>query len=115
MRTPLNALVTEKVLHLISVRRASDLFDLVAEGQIENNIELKNVCAKVSPQLSGDIDEICGLLNISKRRFLEAAMIDAVAKARLIIQREELEDVLTELELDAEAYDASRALDSNEG
>jgi len=65
---------------------------------------LKNVCAKVSPQLSDDIDDICGLLSISKRRFLEAAMLEAVSKARYIIQREELDEVLV-----GDDYDLSNA------
>jgi hypothetical protein len=88
MRTPLNALITEKALNFISVRRNSDLVDLIARDQFEHSVPLKNVCAKVLPELSDEIDEVCSLLGISKRRFLEAAMIEAVSKAKGIMERE---------------------------
>lgn len=87
MRTPLNALVTEKILSRISQQSNSDLVDQVltsedAQGQI------KNVCAKVSIELSDRIDELVGILGCSKRKFLEAAFLEAVDKAEMIIQRE---------------------------
>ena len=88
MRSPLNALITEKALSFISTRRNSDLFELIACDQIDHAFPLKNVCAKVMPELSDEIDEICGLLGISKRRFLEAAMVEALSKAKGIIARE---------------------------
>lgn len=83
MRTNLDSLVTEKALSIINDSTSSDLSD-----QLSDDLPLKNVCAKVSPQLSEDIDQVCGFLGISKRRFLEAAFIDAVATAREIIKRE---------------------------
>lgn len=97
MRTPLNALITEKALRFLSISRNSDLVEMVAddpdhEPQLRGL--LKNVCAKVGVGLSDDIDEICALLSISKRAFLEAAMIDAVAKAKVIIQREGVYEAL---------------------
>lgn len=109
MRTPLNALVTEKALHFVSVRRNSDLLDMVAadpdhEDQFRN--VLKNVCAKVSVDLSNDIDEICNLLSISKRAFLEAAMIEAVSKARMIMDKEGFWDAFRE---ECTNYDLSNA------
>ena len=98
-RTVLDALVTEKTLSFISTRHNADLLDLVAEDRLENNILLKNVCAKVTPQLSDQIDEIVGLLGVSKRRFLEAAFIEAVAKAHEIMRAEGLFEVLEDGQL----------------
>ena len=98
-RTVLDALVTEKTLSFISTRHNADLLDLVAEDRLENNIPLKNVCAKVTPQLSDQIDEIVGLLGVSKRRFLEAAFIEAVAKAHEIMRAEGLFEVLEDDQL----------------
>lgn len=80
MRGHLDSLVTEKVLSVIN---SGDLPD-----DLPDSLPLKNVCAKVSPALSEDIDQVCILLGISKRRFLEAAFIDAVGSAREIMQRE---------------------------
>lgn len=121
MRTPLNALVTEKALRFIAIRRNSDLADAIAndpDHEPQMRGILKNVCAKVCVGLSDDIDEICSLLDISKRAFLEAAMLEAVSKARGIIDREGvMESIQDGLGLVATAvdYDASRALDANEG
>lgn len=88
MRTPLDALVTEKALNLISVSRNLAILDLIADDKVEHNVPLKNVCTKVHPVLSDQIDEICGLLSISKRQFLEAAFIEACNKAEAIIEAE---------------------------
>jgi hypothetical protein len=98
MRSPIDALVTEKVLNFISTRRNADLIDLVAEDRLEHNIPLKNVCAKVTPQLSDEIDQVVGLLGVSKRRFLEAAYIEAVQRAHEIMKAEGLREAIEEVE-----------------
>lgn len=95
-RTALDALITEKSLTLMSVGRNEVILDLIADDRIEHNVPLKNVCAKVSPQLADEIDQICGLLDISKRRFLETAFIEAVQKARAIMEAEGVFDYLEE-------------------
>lgn len=95
MRSPLNALLTEKALALVSTRRNSELLDAVlADPDQSTLLPLKNVCAKVSAELSADIDEVCGLLGISKRRFLEAAFIEAVRQAHEVIRAEGVEEAI---------------------
>jgi hypothetical protein len=85
MRSYLDSLVTEKVLGLLNdIRCSSDGID-----HLESS-DLKNVCTKVSPDLSDEIDRVSGFLGISKRRFLESAFIDAVDVAEEIIRREGL-------------------------
>lgn len=97
MRSPLNALLTEKALALVSVRRNADFLDYVLNDPEQPTlIPLKNVCAKVSPELSADIDAVCALLGISKRRFLEAAFIDAVQQAYNVLRAEGVEDALAD-------------------
>lgn len=49
---------------------------------------VKNVCAKLSVDLSDEIDKVCDFLSISKRKFIEAALLEAVAKAKAIIDSE---------------------------
>lgn len=88
MRTPLNALVTEKILTRISQSGNAELLELALEDSDLAERITKNVCAKVSVQLSDRIDEIVGILGCSKRKFLEAAFLEAVDKADLIITRE---------------------------
>lgn len=90
-RSLLDALVTEKSLHFISIRANADLVDMLADGRLQIEGEespLKNICAKCTPHLSDQVDEVVGLLGISKRRFLEAAIIDAVNKAHEIMRSE---------------------------
>lgn len=96
-RTPLDALVTRKVLDRISVCHNDALLDLIDTDRIDHNVPLKNVCAKVSIDLAGEIDQICDLLGISKRAFLEAAFIDAVLKARDIMNSEGLAEAMNEI------------------
>ena len=83
MRSHFDSLVTEKVLGLVNDIHSSDFSELESS-------ELKNVCAKVSPDLSDEIDRVSGFLGISKRRFLESAFIDAVETAQEIMRREGL-------------------------
>lgn len=85
MRSYLDSLVTEKVLGLLNdIRGSSDLVDRVESS------DLKNVCAKVSVNLSDEIDRVTGFLGVSKRIFLESAFIDAVETAQEIMRREGL-------------------------
>jgi hypothetical protein len=99
MRSPLNALLTEKSLHFVSIRRNAELADHILNSPDSDPLSLpiKNVCAKVSVELSDEIDEIVGLLGISKRRFLEAAFIEAIAMARRIMEQEGVTASLDEL------------------
>lgn len=88
MRTPIDALVTEKSLGIVSGSSNVDLFEHLGVIEKAEAGVIKNVCAKVSTQLADEIDNICNLLDISKRRFLEAAMLEAVAKAKAIMDTE---------------------------
>ncbi|MFZ1830522.1 MAG: hypothetical protein WAW42_17530 [Candidatus Competibacteraceae bacterium] len=97
MRGHLDLLVTEKTLSLINDSMGSEIPDHLADS-----LPLKNVCAKVTPTLSSEIDEVCNFLGVSKRRFLEAAFVDAVASAREIMRREGLLSARSFTEEDAE-------------
>ncbi len=98
MRTPLDALLTERSLHFLNVQRNQTLIDALPDEYFDaTEVPLKNVCAKVAVQLSNDIDEIVGLLHISKRRFLEAAFIEAVERSRAIMAHEGVDDLLDEI------------------
>lgn len=99
-RSAVDALITEKTLAFISQSSGDGLVDLVASGHPSvkldhpDELPLKNVCAKVSPELSEQINKVCSLLHISKRRFLEAAFIEAVQKAHAIMDAEGLWEAL---------------------
>lgn len=86
MRSHLDSLVTEKVLGILNDIRGSGDVNL---DRVETP-DLKNVCAKVSVELSDDIDRVSSFLGVSKRLFLESAFIDAVEVAEEIMRREGL-------------------------
>lgn len=93
-RSPLDHLVTQKTLE--SMDTNGFLLDAIAEDTLVHNVELKNVCAKVHPELAAEIDNICGLLGISKRRFLEAAFVEAINQAKAIMDREGFHEWMAE-------------------
>lgn len=47
-----------------------------------------NLCARVMPDLASEVDSICALLSISKRRFIEAAIIEAIRQAKEVMDEE---------------------------
>lgn len=96
-RTLVDALITEKSLSYIACANNSELVDMLLRNAPED-AQVKNVCAKLSVELSDKVDAVVDLLGISKRRFLEAAIIDAVEKAHAIMDAEgvfEANDALT--------------------
>jgi alkylhydroperoxidase family enzyme len=86
-RGAVNALATEKALAFKRRLRGADLANLVAADERGRDM-LKNVCAKVTPDLAEEIDQVCDLLDVNKREFLEAAFIDAVGRAKAIFEGE---------------------------
>ena len=104
IRTPLEALVLEKSLALMAMHRNAEFIDYLDQtGQADEMPVIKNVCAKVPVWLSDEIDGIVSLLGISKRRFLEAAFIDALDRANKVIDDEGLHDYLAQIAESQEA------------
>lgn len=62
--------------------RMIDTFFMKADGDA-----FRNVCAHVGIPLANEIDEICDSLDISKRRFIEGALIDAVKRSKAIVSQ----------------------------
>lgn len=100
MRAPLNSLLTERSLALINHTNLIDviisgaLTEVLEEGEVSQLPQLKNVCAKVSAELSDRMDWICGVLDIRKRSFIETAFIDAISQAEEIMKNEGVLDCL---------------------
>lgn len=70
------------------------LIDMLAEGKMEHNVPMKNVCAMITQQLFDELSDVCSLLDISKRAFIEAALIEGLKKARQLMEQEGVEDLL---------------------
>lgn len=82
-----------KAKQLNDVGSDVDLLDhfMKQEGnQEELRKQLKNLCAYVSPHLASEVEQLCDFLDITKREFIEKAIIDYVAKAQSIIEQQNL-------------------------
>lgn len=57
--------------------------DLVMSGAVEaqGEVKLKRVQFDTSYELSAKLDEVADLLNVSRREFLEAALVEAIQRA----------------------------------
>jgi hypothetical protein len=89
-------LIRFKALHLKFVASGSNVAELLADGKMEHTIPMKNVCAMITQELFDDLTNTCGLLDISKRTFIEAAIVEALAKAQNIMDGEGLGEYLAE-------------------
>jgi hypothetical protein len=47
--------------------------------------QVRQMCAKVSSALYDDLESVCGLLDMSKREFIESAVADALQRAHEVI------------------------------
>jgi len=75
--------VTYKVLaHKHSL---SSFIDVDEDANQVGVFEIKNVCAKVSKELSDRIDNTVGFVDMRKRKFIEMALIQALDDAEAII------------------------------
>lgn len=61
--------------------------DALTDKALASNPEFKNVCALISVELFDRFTNILSVLEISKRRFIEAAIVEALDKADAIIKQ----------------------------
>jgi hypothetical protein len=89
-----DSLVLEKKFHQLNWRTFNNPIGDLPPDSIElieaSGVQTKNLCAKVTPELAEQVDEVCASLGLSKRRFLEAAFITAVARAHEIMQADKV-------------------------
>lgn len=69
-----------------SGRLPGRLMDQVLE-QTGETLQLRQMCAKVSAELYSDLENVCGLLDMTKREFIEGAVSDALDRAKDMIAR----------------------------
>jgi len=89
-------LIRFKALHLKFVASGSNVVELLADGKMEHSVPMKNVCAMITQELFDDLTSTCNLLDISKRTFIEAAIVEALAKTQSIMDAEGLEEYLVQ-------------------
>jgi len=52
--------------------------------------QLKNLCAYVTPQLANEVEAVCAYLDMTKREFIEQALIAFLNKAKHIMDQQRL-------------------------
>jgi hypothetical protein len=97
MRTQIDALATMHSLQLIQRPLGIDPELLLDSVNRRDDAHLfRNVCARLSIPLSDHLDQVVGLLGCVKRRFIEAAIIDAIDRAEAIIEAEGVYEALSD-------------------
>lgn len=74
-----------KALALKSTISGVGIGDLFQNTDLSELPSMKNICATIHISLFDKVESVTGLLNISKRQFVEHALIEAVEKANSII------------------------------
>lgn len=77
----------EEILQFQVLKRKSERAGRgsLLESALEHDLvdePLRQMCAKVSAELYRDLENICGALDMTKREFIEAAVSDALDRAR---------------------------------
>lgn len=67
----------------VSGQTGADLFDHIQES--DGLPSTRNICAIIHVKLFDKVENITNLLNISKRQFVELALIEAIEKASYVI------------------------------
>jgi hypothetical protein len=82
----LDEILRLQVLKLKSSQAGRGSFLEAAFEQEEAGMPVRQMCAKVSHELYEEVDNVCGFLDMSKREFIEAAVVEAVKRAHHIIR-----------------------------
>jgi hypothetical protein len=94
-RTQLAEFLEYKTLNLKFSLMNESLREMILEDS-ESKETVKNVCAKMPIALVNRLEETVNFLECSKRQFIEYAIIDAIEKARLIVDKLDVAEYLTE-------------------
>lgn len=78
-------LIQYKALEQINTLSGSDAIDTLPDAQLEKS-QMRNVCAMITIPLFDQLENLCRFLNISKRQFIEASLIESIAKANVIMK-----------------------------
>lgn len=103
-------LIRYKCLKAKAAHHNQNLLDMVeagAFGPLEGEDQLtRNICAKIWVGLFDEIEQYCGLLEISKRQFVESALIDMLEKTKQIFY--EVDPYDTKVPADAQTVDLTK-------
>lgn len=82
-------LIRLKALQLKAVNSGQTTTEMIESQlslpEVAEHLKLRQVCAMVSPVLFNELEGTCELLSVSKRKFVEIALIDAIERAGAIV------------------------------
>lgn len=84
MFSNIEQLATFKALEHSRLSRNAGLLDhfIRSDPDSVEKMGLKRVQFETHPALAEDLEDVCHLLDVSKREFMEAALVDAINKAQ---------------------------------
>lgn len=83
----LDSLIQYKALDELYKRSNSGLLDhFLKDAGVVEQLKLKKLQFDVPPELFNNVEMVCGMLDMSKREFLTAATLEALAKAHQVIE-----------------------------
>lgn len=97
MKTLLEQKLTQKALNFRFGHDAAFLDHLLSDEEVAKKNKYKNVCAMLSEPLTNRLENTLGLLSMTKREFLELAIIEALDKADAVMADCGVDDYLEEL------------------
>lgn len=78
-------LIRLKALHLKQLQDHGTDMDGLVDSLVAQSTLTRNICAHIGIPLFDEVENLCQLLDISKRRFVESALVDACQKASAIV------------------------------
>lgn len=98
MKSQLEKKLTYRALGFLE--KNSQLLEAVLENpspELQEKFKMKNACVMLSGELNKRFEDTIGLLNMTKREFLEAAIIDALDKADAVMAECGVDEYFEEL------------------
>lgn len=81
MVSNIEQLATFKALEQSRQDRNAGLLDHFIRQEGSEKLGLKRIQFETHPSLADHLDDVCRTFDVSRREFLEAALVDAIAKA----------------------------------
>lgn len=87
-----------QVLKLKAVQQGANMGRLIDAAIDQGELpQLRQMCAKVHPEMYDRLEQVTNLLDMSKREFIEGAVADALLRAEDVISRSGALDAQGEL------------------
>jgi len=76
-----------KQLHTRGSSNPGALLDeVIRQNPDEAKAQLRNICALISPELFEKVENLCNVLDLSKREFVEMALVEFVELAEKVLR-----------------------------